>query len=321
MTSVHQVAGVRMRERCMVYRVALSLKDVAIGDEVLLDTHEGERYGRVVFISKIDKDQDPQLFPGPVLRIRCKMSRDDYQNFFWHQEKEKQAKKFCQESIKKLGLSMKLSKVSYAAHERRATFYFIAERRVDFRELVRVLARRLKIRVEMRQVGVRDETRLLGGMGPCGHGFCCAQFLRHFHSVSVRMAKNQELSLNPETISGVCGRLMCCLAYEDRTYQRIRQSLPGTGEIITLPDGRRAMVIHIHPLKQTLDLRLENGTYLTIDSAMLNQPAPEGAASVEDLATPADRCCHHGDCPKQALVASENPKDSRPFSDRSAEEK
>ncbi|MBF0136310.1 MAG: hypothetical protein HQL65_08715 [Magnetococcales bacterium] len=253
---VWQIVGLRLPNSCMVYRVGARLPMLRSGDPVVIDTRHGEENGTVIFAAYQEEAPPPErLFPGPVLHIKRVFNRSDHDFQKWRQEREIRARVLCKESIRELGLGMKLSKVTFLPGGTKAIFYFTAENRVDFRELVRILARHFQVRVEMRQIGVRDETRLLSGLGPCGQIFCCAGHLEKFHPVSVRMAKNQELSLNPDAISGVCGRLMCCLGFENDLYRTLRGTLPKVNCLMRTRDGREVQVRNVHPIRGMADVQ------------------------------------------------------------------
>ncbi|MBF0425154.1 MAG: stage 0 sporulation protein [Magnetococcales bacterium] len=240
----------------MTYRVAARMPMLQAGAQVVVQTRHGEESATVAFSTHTEEtpEQD-RLLPGPITQIKRAFTPADHDFQKWRVEKEAQARKLCKESIRRLGLTMRLSRVTFLPDRSKAIFYFTAENRVDFRELVRVLARNFQIRVEMRQIGVRDETRLLSGLGPCGQVFCCAGHLDKFHPVSVRMAKNQELSLNPDAISGVCGRLMCCLGFENDLYRTLRGSLPKINCRMRTPEGREVQIRGIHPLRGVADVQ------------------------------------------------------------------
>ena len=253
----------------MVYRFFTTFRNVKIGDEVLLRAKEREESGVVVFVSEEGSRESFQdrryvgVYDGSDVQEMgiYILSGEDRAFFKTRAEKELAARVFCREKIREMKLEMKLSRVSYLFKNNKALFYFTAENRVDFRELVRVLGSHLKIRVEMRHVGVRDETKILGGIGLCGNEFCCSKHLKKFHPVSVRMAKNQELSLNPDGISGTCGRLLCCLEYENATYQQLREGLPKIKKSIRTVDGREGVVGSVLPLLESVVVHFNDGTH------------------------------------------------------------
>ncbi len=278
-----KLVGVRVESTCMVYRLLVNRPRYRAGDQVLLETTQGEKVGQVIFVRPLERgpERHKATFPGRIKRIIRRLTSKDLEMIGQLQQKEREAFLFCRDKVKELGLDMRLSKVSYLLGGHKAIFYFTAEQRVDFRELVRTLANRLRLRVEMRQIGVRDETRLLGGMGPCGQQFCCAQHLRKFHPVSVRMAKNQDLSLNPDVISGVCGRLMCCLAFEDEVYTEKRSGMPRPNARAWTKSGDEVRVCCIHPLKESIEVRYASGDQATFRKGELFR-MPPGEHDVED---------------------------------------
>lgn len=202
------------------------------GDEVIVETGRGLALGEVVVPATRRLARNNKL-----PRVIRKATQNDMRQRDRNRAKEESARRLCLEHIERLKLPMKLVRVDYLHGGNKAVFYFSAEGRVDFRELVRGLARRLHIRVEMRQIGVRDASRMLGGVGACGLRLCCNRYIREFAPVSIRMAKDQDLVLNPEKVSGLCGRLMCCLAYEDKLYKEASRSMPKIGRRVMTPDG------------------------------------------------------------------------------------
>ncbi|MBF0152272.1 MAG: hypothetical protein HQL64_00815 [Magnetococcales bacterium] len=275
---VWQIVGLRLPHSCMTYRVGARLPMLQPGHQVVILTRHGDESGEVVYAAyQEEMPAAERLFPGPVTLIKRVFGKADHDAQKWRIEKEIQAHKLCKESIRQLGLTMKLSKVTFLPDGTKAIFYFTAENRIDFRELVRILARQFQVRVEMRQIGVRDETRLLNGLGPCGQSFCCAGHLDKFHPVSVRMAKNQELSLNPDAISGVCGRLMCCLGFENDLYRTLRNAMPKVNCRMRTRDGREVQVRNIHPIRGMADVQYgdEAGGRGTLPIAELTYVNPE----------------------------------------------
>lgn len=287
-----QAVGLSLPNSCMVYRCQARLEELHGGDQVLVALRDGaEVTGRVVYAVVLAEGETAQeLLPGPVARLITRLSRADQANQRRLTEREAKAKAVCREQIAKLGLDMRLSKVTFDRDGNRAVFNFTAEQRVDFRELVRILAKRLRVRVEMRQIGVRDESRLLGGLGPCGQPLCCAQHMRSFHPVSVRMAKNQELSLNPEAISGVCGRLMCCLAHENDAYLELRSHLPKPNTRWLTKEGQEVVIKGGHPMKCSVLGQLADGskqTFSVADLTPVEPGAPPATPPPERVAPPA----------------------------------
>jgi cell fate regulator YaaT (PSP1 superfamily) len=195
-----------------------------------------------------------------------KTTPEDLEQFQGNQQLEKEAFLFCLRKIKEKGLNMKLVKTELLLDRSKALFYFTSEKRVDFRELVRDLAAEFRIRIEMRQIGVRDEAKMVCGIGSCGRELCCAKFMNRFDLVSVKMAKEQNLALNPTKISGVCGRLMCCLAYEFPTYMELKKDLPRVGKHILTRSGK-GKIIRQNVLSQTVTVELEEGGEITIHAS------------------------------------------------------
>ena len=201
---------------------------------VIVDTDEGEEIGKVAIPNRTLDEEKVQKELKRVLRIA---NEKDLKHYKECQEKEKEAFKYCNKKIKEYGLKMNLTDVEFKFNNSKVLFYFTADGRIDFRELVKDLAAVYRTRIELRQIGVRDEIKRLGGNGVCGRQLCCCSFLSDFETVSIKMAKDQNLSLNPSKISGNCGRLMCCLKYEDEVYQEKMKRLPHIGAIVKTPDG------------------------------------------------------------------------------------
>jgi cell fate regulator YaaT (PSP1 superfamily) len=229
-----KVVGVRFKKAGKVYWFDPDTFDIKKDDSVIVETARGIEYGKAVL--GIRDLEDSEVVQPLKKVIRIATSEDDEVNRINHEKKEP-AMAVCMEKVKKHGLDMKLIDVEYTFDNNKVIFYFTAEGRVDFRELVKDLAAVFRMRIELRQIGVRDEAKLLNGIGACGVPLCCANWLGDFAPVSVKMAKDQSLSLNPTKISGTCGRLMCCLKYEHDTYQDIRKMLPVKNEKIMTPDG------------------------------------------------------------------------------------
>jgi cell fate regulator YaaT (PSP1 superfamily) len=224
----------------------------------MVDTDDGPKMGQVVSNKIINIRKDDTFAPPKILRIA---NEKDLANEKNKQEREWNSSQFCWELIDKLGLAMNLSRVVYFEEMNKSIFYFTAEGRIDFRELVKQLAAKLRHRIEMRQVGVRDEAKAITGNGICGLSLCCSSFLSEFTPVTIRMAKDQGLALNPSKISGVCGRLMCCLQYEHDLYRTMIKELPKIGKIINTPEGS-GKVIKNDILKQVITVRLLDDDYM-----------------------------------------------------------
>jgi cell fate regulator YaaT (PSP1 superfamily) len=229
-----KVIGVRFRTAGKIYFFAPGKLDIRQGDHVIVETARGVEYGRVVSGPRDVPDEDVVQPLKPVLRIA---NEQDEKTVEKNKEKEKAAFRICLEKIRKHELEMKLIDAEYTFDNNKVLFYFTADGRIDFRELVKDLAAVFRTRIELRQIGVRDETKFRGGIGICGRPLCCNTYLSEFAAVSIKMAKEQNLSLNPTKISGVCGRLMCCLTNEEETYEELNSHLPSVGDMVTTPDG------------------------------------------------------------------------------------
>ena len=251
-----KVVGVKFRNAGKVYYFAPGDQtELSLGTGVIVETARGLEYGNVAMeIAEIDDSEIVKPLK-PIIRIA---TPEDVKQKEENEKKREEALRLCQEKIDKHGLEMKLIDVEYTFDNSKIVFYFTADGRVDFRELVKDLASVFRMRIELRQVGVRDEAKLLGGCGPCGKGLCCATWMVDFQPVSIKMAKTQNLSLNPTKISGICGRLMCCLKYENDTYLDLRKGMPDVGEVVETKDGR-AKVIDTNLLCCRLKARLLTG--------------------------------------------------------------
>ena len=242
-----KVIGVRFRTAGKIYYFDPTRFEIKKGDHVIVETARGVEYGTVVGgIREVDDSKVVQPLK-PVLRIATE--RDNEQEAA-NKGKEKEAFRICQEKIRKHGLDMKLIDAEYTFDNNKVLFYFTADGRIDFRELVKDLASVFKTRIELRQIGVRDETKIMGGIGICGRRLCCHTHLSEFVPVSIKMAKEQNLSLNPTKISGVCGRLMCCLKHEEETYEDLNRRLPNIGDYVTTDDGLKGEVSSVNVLRQ-----------------------------------------------------------------------
>lgn len=228
------VVGIRFKKAGKIYYFDPDEIEINKFDHVIVETARGLEYGEVV-IGKREVPEDDIVSPlKKVIRIA---TEEDKEKNADNKEREKEAFDICLNKISDHGLSMKLIDVEYTFDNSKIIFYFVADGRIDFRELVKDLAAIFRTRIELRQIGVRDESKMIGGLGPCGRSLCCSSFLGDFEPVSIKMAKEQNLSLNPTKISGVCGRLMCCLNYEQATYEDIRKRTPRIGSIVKTPDG------------------------------------------------------------------------------------
>ncbi|MDE7222864.1 MAG: hypothetical protein K2O34_03660 [Acetatifactor sp.] len=242
-----RVIGVRFRTAGKIYFFDPLQFDIKKGENVIVETARGIEFGTAVSDVREVTDDNVIQPLKPVLRIANERDREQEAA---NKLKEKEAFKICLEKIQKHGLEMKLIDAEYTFDNNKVLFYFTADGRIDFRELVKDLAGVFKTRIELRQIGVRDETKILGGIGICGRPLCCHTHLSDFIPVSIKMAKEQNLSLNPTKISGVCGRLMCCLKHEEDTYEELNRRLPGIGDHVTTEDGLRGEVHSVNVLRQ-----------------------------------------------------------------------
>ena len=242
-----KVIGVRFRTAGKVYFFAPAGMEINTGDHVIVETARGIEFGHVVLGSR---EVDESKVVQPLKSVIRMATAADEETERRNKEKEKEAFGICLEKIKKHNLQMKLIDAEYTFDNNKVLFYFTADGRIDFRELVKDLAAVFKTRIELRQIGVRDETKIMGGIGICGRPLCCHTYLSEFIPVSIKMAKEQNLSLNPTKISGVCGRLMCCLKNEEETYEELNSKLPGIGDYVTTDDGLKGEVHSVSVLRQ-----------------------------------------------------------------------
>ena len=252
-----KVIGVRFRTAGKIYFFAPGELDIKLGDNVIVETARGVEFGRVVSGSKEVSEEEVVQPLKSVIRVA---TEEDVQTQEANKVKEKEAFEICLEKIKKHGLQMKLIDAEYTFDNNKVLFYFTADGRIDFRELVKDLAAVFRTRIELRQIGVRDETKIRGGIGICGRPLCCSTYLSEFAAVSIKMAKEQNLSLNPTKISGVCGRLMCCLTNEQEIYEELNSQLPSVGDNVTTNDGLTGTVHSLSILRKLVKVvvNLEN---------------------------------------------------------------
>lgn len=249
-----KVVGVRFRSAGKIYYFDPAKLQIKAGDRVIVETARGVELGTVMVAPK-DVPEETVIQPlKPVIRIA---TAEDLKVEERNHEKEKEAFKICLEKIAKHKLEMKLVDAEYTFDNNKLLFYFTADGRIDFRELVKDLAAVFRTRIELRQIGVRDETKIMGGIGICGRALCCHTYLSEFAPVSIKMAKEQNLSLNPTKISGVCGRLMCCLKNEEETYEYLNSRLPNVGDYITTDDGLKGEVSSVSVLRQMVKVIVE----------------------------------------------------------------
>lgn len=230
-----EIVGVRFQNSGKVYYFAPNGLQLPMGTKVIVETAKGQEYGTIALPNR---KVDPETVMSPLKDIVRIMTPEDFQQLEQNKQKEKRAFQVCEQKIEQRGLKMKLVDVNCAFDNSKLMFYFTADSRVDFRELVKDLASIFRMRIELRQIGVRDEAKMFGGLGVCGREFCCRGYLGDFQPVSIKMAKEQGLSLNPTKISGTCGRLMCCLKHEQSVYEELQKITPRIGSLVKTPQGR-----------------------------------------------------------------------------------
>lgn len=257
-----KVIGVRFKAVGKIYYFDPGSIELKAGDGAIVETARGMEYGNVVIAHK---EIDEKTFSTPLKKVIRKAEKSDYKQLEENKIKEKEARKICIEKINANKLDMNLIDVEYTFDRSKVLFYFTADGRVDFRQLVKDLASVFKTRIELRQIGVRDEAKMLGGLGICGRQLCCSQFLGDFEPVSIKMAKEQSLSLNPTKISGTCGRLMCCLKYEQEAYEDLLKTTPGVGAIVDTPLGR-GTVVSVSILKGLVQVKLDSDADASLSS-------------------------------------------------------
>ena len=255
-----EVVGVRFKSVGKIYYFAPNGLKLSINDKVIVETVRGLEIGDVVISNRLVEENDKIMPLSPVVRIA---SEADMKINEINEEKEKKAFDICQEKIKKHNLSMTLIDVEYTFDNNKIIFSFVADGRIDFRELVKDLAYVFKTRIELRQIGVRDETKMIGSIGMCGREVCCKSFLSEFVPVSVKMAKDQSLSTNPQKISGACGKLICCLNYEEDIYEEAYKTMPRPGYIVKTPDGQ-GIVTESNVLKEEFRVRITTDESSTV---------------------------------------------------------
>lgn len=251
-----KIIGVRFRNVGKIYYFNPKNFQMKTGDAVIVETARGVEFGRVVLGPKEVEDSKVVQPLKDVIRVATKKDQEKEEN---NRKKEKEAYEICLKKIQKHDLDMKLIDAEYTFDNNKVLFYFTADGRIDFRELVKDLAAVFKTRIELRQIGVRDETKILGGIGICGRPLCCHTYLSEFVPVSIKMAKEQNLSLNPTKISGVCGRLMCCLKNEQETYEYLNKKLPGLGDRVVTPEGLKGEVQSVNVLRQLVKVLVDAG--------------------------------------------------------------
>ncbi|MGN0601722.1 MAG: stage 0 sporulation family protein [Oscillospiraceae bacterium] len=259
-----KIIGVRFKEIGKIYYFDPKGFDVSLNDDVIVETSRGVECGKVVIV---DREIDETEFGSPVKPIIRIATQKDYSIIEKNKKKEQEAFEICQQKIAKHGLKMNLIDVECTFDNNKMLFYFTADGRVDFRELVKDLASVFRTRIELRQIGVRDEAKKLSGLGICGQQFCCSRFLGEFQPVSIKMAKEQSLSLNPTKISGACGRLMCCLNYEQKNYEELLKVTPKVGAIVKTGDGK-GVVEDVNLLTGKLRIKMDKtDAVVTLDKS------------------------------------------------------
>ncbi len=278
-----EIIGVRFKENGKVYYFDPDGNSVKQGQRVIVETSRGLELGEVVVENRQANESE---LVAPLRKLIRLATPEDVATAEENRRKEKEAFAICQKRIAHHKLEMNLVDVEYAFDRSKILFYFTADGRIDFRELVKDLASIFRTRIELRQIGVRDEAKMLGGVGICGRPFCCATFLNEFHPVSIKMAKEQSLSLNPTKISGACGRLMCCLKYEQAAYEELLRVVPPVDAVVDTPDGR-GVVTEVMLLKQLIKVRLDHkpeaapATYRASDCRVIRLPKGKGSQAKE----------------------------------------
>ena len=249
------IVGVKFRKPGKIYFFDTNGFDLEKNQKVIAQTSLGDEFGTVVVCSK---KLNPEKNWGELKKIIRVATNEDIKNYEFYKSKESEAFRVCEDKIKKHKLNMHLTEVEYKFDGSKILFYFTAEGRIDFRDLVKDLASVFRTRIELRQIGVRDEIRRIGGNGICGRELCCCSFLGNFDTVSIKMAKEQNIALNPSKISGSCGRLMCCLKYEQEVYEEKLKKLPKVGSIVETPEGK-GTVENVETLKEVIRVKLKDG--------------------------------------------------------------
>lgn len=250
-----KIVGVRFKSAGKIYDFDAGVYVLNAGDPVIVETEQGLGFGTVIIPPRFLEEGEPEP-ERELKKVFRPAGLHDFEQAEKNRELEKKAQRFCLDCINKLGIQMNLFEVESTFGANKLTFFFTADGRVDFRELVKLLVREFRIRIEMRQVGIRNQAKMCGGIGRCGRMLCCSLFLEKFDPVSIRMAKEQGLSLNPTKISGQCGRLMCCLTYENDTYEALRSEFPKVGKRVETPSGP-GKVVRLNIIRARISVRLE----------------------------------------------------------------
>lgn len=275
-----KVARVRLQENSRILSFYVQELDLSIGEEVIVEGERGEEFGKVISRQELthkeggrEKLPCPCPMKGRVKKVQRRATPEDKKKLEENKIKEEKAFQVCLKKIEGRKISMKLVDAEYSFDQSRITFYFTAEERVDFRALVKDLAHLFKARIEMRQIGVRDKARRLGGYGCCGQPLCCATFLKEFEPVTIRMAKEQRLSLDPSKVSGTCGRLLCCLMFEYRTYRELRKKMPKERTQVITEQGE-GEIVNLNILEQKVTVELKEGQRIEVPVEKLTRPRP-----------------------------------------------
>lgn len=267
--TMEKKVGIRFKTGGKVYDFSCGAFVLNVADQVIVETEKGLGFGTVETAPELVKEGKTGK---PLKKVFRKANEKDLKRVEHNKILQREAHAFCLTSINDLGLKMNLFSVESTFDASRLTFFFTADGRVDFRQLVKVLVKRFKVRIEMRQVGIRNQAKMCGGLGRCGRVFCCSSFMEKFEPVSIRMAKQQGLSLNPTKISGQCGRLMCCLTFENETYRKLKKGFPKIGKIINTKNGRGKVTRH-NVICNRLTVRLEEGgeAEISLDDVIKNR--------------------------------------------------
>lgn len=260
-----KIVGIRFHQGGKIYDFDSAAFVFKIGDQVIVETEKGLGLGTVARLpSNEEKTEAPAKHDKPLKQVFRKATSEDFEQLEKNRDLEKEAHAFCINCIKEQGLKMNLFTVEVGFDASRLTFFFTADGRVDFRQLVKALVKQFHVRIEMRQVGIRNQAKMCGGLGRCGREFCCTTFIEKFDPVSIRMAKDQGLSLNPTKISGQCGRLMCCLTFENKVYQEIKAKFPAIGKTVRTKE-HSGKVIRLNFLRQRIVLKIDADQEAEVD--------------------------------------------------------
>lgn len=273
-----RIAGVRFKAAGKIYDFNAGDLDLSLGDAVIVETEQGLGFAN---LATPVREQDSPYTGFPLKKILRLADETDFLRMEENRETEERAEHFCKREVENLNLSMNLFSVESTFDASKLTFFFTSEGRVDFRQLVKNLVKEFRVRIEMRQVGIRHQAKMCGGIGRCGRQTCCSAFIEKFEPVSIRMAKEQGLSLNPTKISGLCGRLMCCLTYENSTYRDLKSGVPKIGKLVDTPKGKGRIIRH-NVIAARLAVRMEDGQELEFSVSEL-KPLPPSQQQLQTL--------------------------------------